>query len=100
MLVKIGRRRVDVLRRDCGSRECFQLGFDKGTYTPGRGYTSYHRDARGRRVERPVCMTRHLRGCPDNSVCEKCRTISVLEPGGSCERPGCGGVLVERGDHT
>lgn len=100
MIVKIGRRRVDVSRPDCGSRECFQLGFDKGTYTPGRGYTSYHRDGRGRRVEKPVCMTRHLHGCPSNSVCEECRTVSVLKPGGACERHGCPGVLVERGGVT
>jgi hypothetical protein len=96
MLVRIGGRRVDVARSDCGGRPCFQLGFDKGSYSPGRGYTSYHRDARGRRVEKPVCMTRHLHGCPSNSVCPSCRTLSVLAPGERCDRPSCDGVLVRR----
>lgn len=96
MLVRIASRRVDVARSDCGMRPCFQLGFDKGSYTPGRGYTSYHRDARGRRVEKPVCMTRHLHGCPSNSVCPACRTLSVMSPGERCDRPSCGGVLVPR----
>jgi len=96
VLVRIGGRRVDVLERACASRPCFQLGFDKGTYSPGRGYTSYHRDGRGRRVEKPVCMTRHLRGCPTNSVCGECRLCSVNEPGSPCEKRECDGVTVER----
>jgi len=97
MLVRIGRRDVDVLDRDCKDRECFRLGFDKGAYTPGRGYTSYHRDARGRRVEKAVCMRRMLHGCPTNSVCPECRLASVREPGSPCEgylAGGCHGVTV------
>ena len=96
MIVKIGGRGVDVLDRDCRGRECFALGFDKGTYSAGRGYTSYHTDARGRRVEKPVCMTRHLRGCPTNSVCTKCRLSSVHDPGSPCERHDCDGVTAVR----
>lgn len=107
MLVKIGRRQVDVADRDCAKRECFVLGFDKGSFTPGRGYTSYHTDAKGRRVEKPVCGRRHYHGCPVNSVCSVCRTASVLAPGTKCERwsseraasggferRDCGGLLV------
>lgn len=96
MIVRIQGRKVDVARRDCASRPCFSLGFDKGSFSQGRGYTSYHTDARGRRVEKPVCMTRHLRGCPVNSVCATCRTASVLAPGERCESWGCEGELIER----
>jgi hypothetical protein len=94
MIVKIERRNVDVLDSDCAKRSCFQLGFDKGTFSPGRGYTSYHQDSRGRRIEKPVCMTRHLRGCPINSMCSTCRLCSVLEPGSPCGSPGCEGTTV------
>ena len=62
---------VDVFDKDCGSRSCFGLGFDKGTFVQGRGYTSYHAKPR------PVCMTRHLNGCPHRSdvaeaTCGRC----------------------------
>ena len=82
---------VDVARKDCPGRPCFWLGQDKGTYTPGRGYTSYHAKPRW------VCMTRHTNGCPIHSVCSapECRTCSVLAPGEMCER--CGAALVARG---
>lgn len=100
MIVTIQRRRVDVARSDCGTRECFRLGFDKGSYTPGRGYTSYHTDAKGRRVEKPVCMTRHLHGCPMNSVCSACRTVSVKAPGERCDWLDCGGELIAREDSS
>ena len=42
----------------CPKRQCFHLGEDKGTYSQGRGYTSYH--------EKPIpcCMTRLIHGCP------------------------------------
>ena len=97
MIIRIQGRKIDVARSDCSERPCFQFGFDKGSYSQGRGYTDYHTDSKGRRVARPVCMTRHLRGCPVNSVCATCRTCSVLPPGGACESWGCaGGVLVER----
>ncbi len=42
----------------CRWRWCLHPGEDKGTFAPGRGYTSYHK------TPRPVCMTRHLHGCP------------------------------------
>jgi hypothetical protein len=95
MIIRIGKRNVDVARRDCAQRSCFQLGFDKGSYTPGRGYTSYYRDAKGHTIEKPVCMTRHLHGCPINSVCPECRTCSVLAPGDACEHYGCSGTTVD-----
>lgn len=69
MLVTINKRRVEVKDRECAKRECFALGFDKGSFTQGRGYTNYHTDSKGRRVEKPVCATRHYHGCPVNSVC-------------------------------
>jgi hypothetical protein len=96
MLVKIGQRKVDVVDPACAKRECFVLGFDKGSFTPGRGYTSYHQDAKGNRVEKPVCSTRHHRGCPSNSVCDTCRSASVDPPGGPCKRKACTGQLVDR----
>lgn len=96
MIVKINKLRVDVAYRDCGKLPCFSLGFDKGTYTQGRGYTSYHTDAKGRRVEKPVCMTRHLRGCPSNSVCGMCRVSSVRPPGSPCDQWRCAGITAER----
>lgn len=87
-LVRIKGRQVDVARLDCAKRSCFHLGFDKGAFTPGRGYTSYYKK------ERPVCAQRHYHGCPSNSVCPICRVLSVLEPGEACERQGCAGVLI------
>ena len=51
MMVKIEKRQVNVWDRECPSRECFTLGFDKGHFAQGRGYTSYHTDGKGRRVE-------------------------------------------------
>ena len=90
MFVKYGKLRVDVADRDCLTRPCFQLGFDKGSFTPGRGYTSYYKK------ERPVCMTRHVRGCPINSRCPVCNTVSFLAPGQKCNRgaSGCFGIMT------
>jgi hypothetical protein len=96
MLVKIGKQKVDVLEAACATRECFSLGFDKGSFTPGRGYTSYHRDAKGKTIEKPVCGTRHYRGCPSNSVCSVCRTASVEPPGGPCRFKSCTGERLPR----
>lgn len=79
MKIRIDGTYVDVARSDCAGRECFRLGFDKGTFVQGRGYTSYHKK------ERPVCMTRHLHGCPINSVCSECRTTSTYPPGADCD---------------
>ena len=42
----------------CWMRECMWVGEDKGSYTPGRGYTSYYAKPK------PVCMRRHTQGCP------------------------------------
>lgn len=91
MKVCIDKRQVDVSRRDCGKRPCFFLGFDRGSYTPGLGY-SYYAD----RKEYAVCWTRHLNGCPMNSICPKCRLLSVEEPGSRCEHVGCDGLTVAR----
>ena len=47
---------------ECGEfawwKPCFVPGENKGSYTPGRGYTNY--------LEKPikVCSTRHQMGCP------------------------------------
>ena len=47
---------------ECGPlawwRECHRGGEDKGSYTPGRGYTSY------RSKPLKVCATRCFHGCP------------------------------------
>lgn len=93
MIMRIDRRQVDVARADCGSRLCFQLGFDKGSFTAGRGYTSYHRNINGRRIERAVCMTRHLHGCPHASVCPVCRLVEIDPPGARCSH-GCGATVA------
>jgi hypothetical protein len=69
MIIKIGKHNVDVSDRECSKVKCFQLGQDKGSFTPGRGYTSYHKKPRW------VCMTRHVHGCPTAGVCLDCRTI-------------------------
>ena len=89
MIVRVGKRHVDVANKKCPDRPCYQFGFDKGTYVQGRGYTSYHKE------ERPVCLTRHLHGCPGNSVCGDCRLVSVEEPGTACKPP-CNGITVAR----
>ncbi len=90
MLVRIGKHRVDVVDVKCKDRDCFQLGFDKGTFVQGRGYTSYHKK------ELPVCMRRHLHGCPHPSVCPGCRLLSIEQPGAACGHIGCDGVTVAR----
>ena len=103
MKVKIDGRLVDVADQDCPNRSCFSLGFDKGSFAQGRGYTSYHTDKKGRRVEHPVCFTRHLRGCPTNSVCPLCRSASIRDPGVLCGSgwgtggAPCQGILIEPG---
>ena len=50
---------VDVSQKECPKLNCYQLGQDKGPYSPGRGYTSYYKTPKW------VCMRRHLHGCPD-----------------------------------
>jgi hypothetical protein len=55
--IKVDGYDVDVVDDDCAFRDCFVLGFDKGTFSQGHGYTSYYKP-------RPVCWRRHLDGCP------------------------------------
>jgi len=65
VFVKVDKfKKVDVSHKDCPKRECFWLGFDKGSFVPGRGYTNYHTDSKGKQIEYPVCMRRYLHGCP------------------------------------
>jgi hypothetical protein len=71
MLIKIDGRTVDVLDEKCAKRPCFWLGFNKGTFVQGRGYTKYHAK------ERPVCWQRHMSGCPTHTVCDECNTAYV-----------------------
>lgn len=42
----------------CRFRHCLVPGEDKGSYTPGKGYTEY------KCLPEPVCLTRLLHGCP------------------------------------
>jgi len=42
----------------CKYRGCLHSGENKGSYTAGRGYTSYH-------TPEYVCLTRHVHGCPE-----------------------------------
>jgi len=99
MKVKVDGILVDVRNSECPKRPCFELGFDKGSFSPGRGYTSYHRDKKGKYVEYPVCFTRHLHGCPVNSSCPKCHSASTRQPGEPCDgtwEKDCPGILVGR----
>lgn len=43
----------------CLVRKCYNKYENKGSYSVGRGYTSYHTDKFA-----PVCGTRMCRGCP------------------------------------
>lgn len=65
-VIRVGDENVDVVDADCAARPCFMLGFDKGTFVRGRGYTNYHAK------QRAVCWTRHLNGCPHVGVHLKC----------------------------
>lgn len=42
----------------CAYRDCLQIGEDKGTFTPGFGYTHYHAKPK------LVCIRRDYHGCP------------------------------------
>lgn len=96
--IRVGGYSVSVADGDCASRPCFRFGLDKGSFTPGVGYTRYHAKPR------PVCMTRHEHGCPhrDDVVDAKCgdchKTIGRIpyrdDPLDSC--PECGGENVYR----
>jgi len=77
--IKVGKLLVDVADLRCSlSLECFTLGYDKGSFVKGRGYTNYHPK------EIPVCMTRHTQGCPSVGVCEVCRTHLAPYTKGVC----------------
>jgi hypothetical protein len=43
---------------DCTKRACFVPMLNKGSFTPGRGYTSYYDNPEW------VCRNNHLYGCP------------------------------------
>lgn len=94
MIIKIQDKRVDVCDKECASRGCFSLFSDKGVYVQGRGYVSYHKK------ERWVCGTRHLHGCPTPSICPKCRTLSVRNPGEQCGWCSCSEALVSYPDKS
>lgn len=69
-IIKIGEHKVDVSSRHCGpALPCYWLGFNKGTFVQGRGYTKHHDKPL------PVCWTRHLNGCPVVGICLDCRTV-------------------------
>jgi hypothetical protein len=67
MTVKVEGKQVDVSAESCPSKKCFYLFADKGTFAPGKGYTSYHKQIWC------VCGTRHLHGCP--STWQDARTL-------------------------
>jgi hypothetical protein len=90
-LIKIGKVRVDVLDRKCPERPCYSFGFDKGSFSPGRGYTSYYDKPK------PVCARRLYHGCPTNSVCPVCRRASVDPPGALCDGFRCEGKTIPLG---
>ena len=93
MKIGTGRDSIDVLRADCADRPCFVVGFDQGNYVKGRGYTHYRLGG-----ALAVCRTRYMEGCPINSICPVCRTLSVLMPGEVCEVASCAGaVLIDGG---
>lgn len=46
----------------CLYRDCYCVGEDKGSYSPGRGYTSYHAEPL------PICMARMCHGCPSGPI--------------------------------
>ena len=82
MNVKVDKKSVDVSHKDCPKMECFQLGQDKGTFAPGRGYTSYHDKPRW------VCFRRHLHGCPVGWICpDPCNTV-MSPPDTKCRHCG------------
>lgn len=89
MKIRIGGQLVDVAERACVDRECLWIGMDHGPYVQGRGYTD------SAYKSRPVCMQRHLHGCPTNSRCPACGLLSVDEPGTRCKRHDCDGRTEE-----
>jgi hypothetical protein len=86
--VRIEGKSVDVANEKCKGLPCFYLFSDKGTFTPGRGYTSYHKKPRW------VCGRRHLNGCPTVAVCKDCH--SCVAPYRPDKCGWCGGTNIER----
>lgn len=76
-------RKVDVVDRECEFRPCFSYGLDRGPFVQGRGYTN----PRGH-VNRPVCNTRHLHGCPhQDGVADADGLAVLLRPRPCCAAP-------------
>lgn len=83
-LVRVDGRNVDVVDLDCPHRPCYVFGFDKGPYTAGVGYT------RPDTPWLPVCLQRHLHGCPSGGVklqCWACHRYEGPVVMGDDERP-------------
>jgi hypothetical protein len=77
--IKIDKKLVEVVDKRCKGQTCFQLFNDKGTYSPGRGYTSYYAKPRW------CCGTNHLHGCPTIGRCKICNTALAPYTNGVCE---------------
>lgn len=73
MIIKREGHSVDVSDAKCKTRLCFWLLQDKGSFTQGRGYTSYHAKPRW------VCGKRHLDGCPCDAICPQCRSVHMSD---------------------
>lgn len=88
MEVRINGELVSVVDEDCEFRSCFRRGEDKGSFTPGVGYTRYH--SGGPRI---VCFTRHLNGCPHKPAEEGTLRedgtvlLALRDPEPCCENP-------------
>jgi hypothetical protein len=54
--------KVNVLEADCLQKKCYHPHPNKGSFTQGRGYTSYY--------DKPewCCITRENSGCPNTQV--------------------------------
>jgi hypothetical protein len=89
-MIRTKRGLVDCSSDNCGPHlKCFVIGEDKGTYVPGRGYTSYHKQMA------LVCWTRHLNGCPSIGKCPRCNTVAAPHiQGDTCNW--CGYTPIER----
>lgn len=64
-----GIKDVYVVDSECGQRPCFRLMEDKGSFTPGVGYTRYYEKSRW------CCGTNHEHGCPHVGGHVKCHGI-------------------------
>jgi hypothetical protein len=88
--IKTKRGRVEVADKRCGpALACFVVNDDKGTFVPGRGYTSYYVHPH------LVCWTRHCNGCPPVAVCSTCHRVLAIYTGGIC--PDCSQLIGREG---